>query len=52
MGETYKMKLGFNPKDSKTYVSIEISLSWGSGLQWKKPKKLMAKWAQERGVTL
>ena len=50
-GETYKMKLGFNPKDSMTYVNIEVSLSWGGGLQWQKPKKLMAKWAQEMGVS-
>ncbi len=50
-GETYKMTLGFNQKDSMTYVSIEISLSWGGGLQWQKPKKLMAKWAQDMGVS-
>ncbi len=49
-GETYKLALGYNAIDSMTYVSVEISLAWGSGLQWLKPKSLMVKWAQEMGV--
>jgi len=31
-GEVYQITFGFNPKDSMTYVSVEISLIWGDGL--------------------
>ncbi|MFX1277285.1 MAG: hypothetical protein ACFFBP_07320 [Promethearchaeota archaeon] len=49
-GETYKMNFGFNPNDSMTYVSVEISLEFGYGLQWLKPQNLMKKWASKFGL--
>lgn len=49
-GETYQMNFGFNPKDSMTYVSIEVSLSFGYTVQWLKPQGMMKKWALEVGT--
>ncbi len=49
-GETYAMNFGFNPKDSMTYVSVEVSLSFGYGMQWLKPQGTMKKWALEIGA--
>jgi len=49
-GEVYQMKFGFNPKNAMTYVTVRISLTWGTGPQWLKPKSLMGKWATMMGV--
>jgi len=49
-GETYQMNFGYNPKDSMTYVSVEVSLSFGYGMQWLKPQKIMKRWAHKIGT--
>ena len=49
-GEVYQMKFGFSPKNAMTYVTVRISLTWGTGPQWLKPKSLMKKWATMMGV--
>ena len=33
-GEKYQMNFGFNFKDNTTYVSVEVSLAFGNGMQW------------------
>jgi len=48
-GETYIMNIGYNPQDANTYVSIEVSLQFGYGMQWLKPQSIMKKWALEMG---
>ncbi|MFX1552574.1 MAG: zinc-ribbon domain-containing protein [Promethearchaeota archaeon] len=50
-GETYQMNFGYNPKESITYVSVEISLSLGYGMAWLKPQGIMKKWALEIGTS-
>ncbi len=49
-GEQYVMSLGSNPGEMKTYISIEVSLAFGYGLQWNTPKKYLNKWAIEMGT--
>ncbi|MFX1357762.1 MAG: zinc ribbon domain-containing protein [Promethearchaeota archaeon] len=49
-GETYIIKIGYDPDDSMTYISAEVSLSFGYGLQWLTPQKLLKQWAQSIGV--
>ena len=49
-GETYQMNFGYNPKDSMTYVSVEVSLTFGYGMAWLKPQGIMKKWALEIGT--
>ena len=49
-GETYTMKIGYNPADETTYVSVEVSLSFGYGMQWLKPQGIMKQWALELGT--
>lgn len=49
-GEIYRMNFGFNPKDSYTYVSVEVSLAFGYGMQWLKPQGIMKNWAHSVGV--
>jgi len=50
-GETYTMKIGYNPADETTYVSVEVALSFGYGMQWLKPQGIMKRWALELGTT-
>jgi len=50
-GEKYTMKIGFNPVEETTYVSVEVALSMGYGMQWLKPQGLMKRWALELGTT-
>ncbi len=33
-GEKYQMNFGFNLQDNMTYVSVEVSLAFGNGMQW------------------
>ncbi len=49
-GELYQMNFGYNPKDSMTYVSVEVSLSFGYGMQWRKPQGIMKRWANKIGT--
>ena len=49
-GETYTMKIGYNPDNETTYVSVEISLSFGYGMQWLKPQGIMKQWALALGT--
>jgi hypothetical protein len=49
-GETYQMNFGYNPKDSMTYVNVEVSLSFGYGMQWRKPQRIMKRWANRIGT--
>ena len=49
-GETYTMKIGYNPDNKTTYVSVEVSLSFGYGMQWLKPQGIMKQWALELGT--
>ncbi|MFW9936619.1 MAG: zinc ribbon domain-containing protein [Candidatus Thorarchaeota archaeon] len=44
------MKIGYDPNDSMTYISAEVSLSFGYGLQWLTPQKMLKQWAQSIGV--
>ena len=48
-GETYLMNIGYNPQETTTYVSVEVSLQFGYGMQWLKPQGIMKKWAVEMG---
>lgn len=50
-GETYRMNFGFRQTESMTYVSVEVSLAFGYGMQWLKPQKIMKNWALEIGTT-
>ena len=50
-GETYTIKIGYNPADETTYVSVEVALSFGYGMQWLKPQGVMKRWALELGTT-
>ncbi len=50
-GETYTMRIGYNTVDETTYVSVEVALSMGYGMQWLKPQGLMKRWALELGTT-
>ena len=50
-GEKYIMKIGFNPSNATTYVSIDVALSFGYGMQWLKPQGIMKRWAIEVGTT-
>lgn len=50
-GETYTMKIGYNPGDETTYVSVEVALSFGYAMQWLKPQGIMKRWAIELGTT-
>ena len=49
-GETYTMKIGYNPADKTTYVSVEVALSFGYGMQWLKPQGVIKRWALELGT--
>lgn len=49
-GEKYTMKFGYNPADETTYVSVEVALSFGYGMQWLKPQGVMKRWALELGT--
>ncbi len=49
-GETYIMNFGFRQNESITYVSVEVSLAFGYGMQWLKPQKIMKNWALEIGI--
>ncbi len=49
-GETYTMKIGYNPDNATTYVSVEVSLSFGYGMQWLKPQGVIKRWALELGT--
>jgi len=48
-GETYNMNIGYNPQEMMTYVSVEVSLQFGYGMQWLKPQSIMKKWAIDLG---
>jgi len=50
-GEKYTMKFGYNPSDTKTYVTVEVALSFGYGMQWLKPQGLIKRWALDLGTT-
>ncbi len=50
-GETYIMNIGYNPQEAVTYVSVEVSLQFGYGMQWLKPQGIMKKWALEIGCS-
>jgi len=50
-GETYTMKIGYNPANETTYVSVEVALSFGYGMQWLKPQGVIKRWALELGTT-
>lgn len=45
------MNFGFNPNNSMTYISVEVTLAFGYGMQWLKPQGIMKKWALEIGTT-
>ena len=49
-GETYFMNIGFDPNDSTTYITMDVSLSFGAGMQWLAPQKITKKWAQYIGA--
>lgn len=49
-GETYTMKIGYNPDNATTYVSVEVALSFGYGMQWLKPQGVIKRWALELGT--
>jgi hypothetical protein len=46
-GEKYMMKFKFNEYEATTYVAIEVSLSFGYGMQWLTPQKLIKKWGRQ-----
>lgn len=50
-GEKYTMKIGYNPANKTTYVSVDVALSFGYGMQWLKPQGIMKRWAIELGAT-
>jgi hypothetical protein len=50
-GETYLMNIGYNSQEAMTYVSVEVNLQFGYGMQWLKPQGIMKKWAIEMGCT-
>jgi hypothetical protein len=50
-GETYAMKIGYNPANETTYVSVDVALSFGYGMQWLKPQEIMKRWAFELRTT-
>lgn len=50
-GEKYTMKIGYSLVNETTYVSVEVALSMGYGMQWLKPQGLMKRWALELGTT-
>ena len=50
-GETYNMNIGYNPQEAMTYVSVEVNLQFGYGMQWLKPQSIMKKWATQLGCT-
>jgi len=49
-GETYLFNIGFDPNNSTTYIIVDVSLSLGTGLQWRTPQNLIKKWAQYTGI--
>ncbi len=49
-GETYFMTIGFDPNESTTYITMNVSLSFGYGMQWLTPQKITKKWAQYIGA--
>ncbi len=49
-GETYTMKIGYNPDNATTYVGVEVALSFGYGMQWLKPQGVIKRWALELGT--
>jgi len=49
-GETYTLKIGYNPDNETTYVSVEVALSFGYGMQWLKPQGVIKRWALELGT--
>ena len=49
-GEKYTMKIGHNPDNATTYVSVEVALSFGYGMQWLKPQGVIKRWALELGT--
>jgi len=50
-GEKYAMTFGYYPPDETTYVSIDVSLAFGSGMQWLKPQGIMKRWALALGTS-
>jgi len=44
------MNIGFDPNDSTTYITIDVSLSFGAKIQWLAPQKITKKWAQYIGA--
>ena len=50
-GEKYTIKIGYNPDNETTYVSVEVALSFGYGMQWLKPQGVIKRWALEVGTT-
>jgi hypothetical protein len=48
--ETYIMKMPYDPNDLMTYISAEVSLSFGYRLQWLTPQNLMKQWALNIGI--
>ncbi len=51
MGETYEMKIGYNPKKKITYVFVHITFSrFGKGFVDLIPKNMMKLWAENFGI--
>lgn len=46
-GEHYTMNFKFNEYEATTYVAIEVSLSYGYGMQWLTPQKLIKQWGKQ-----
>ena len=46
-GEHYEMNFKFNEYEATTYVAIEVSLSFGYGMQWLTPQKLIKQWGRQ-----
>ncbi len=46
-GEHYVMRFKFNEQEATTYVAIEVSLSFGYGIQWLTPQKLIKQWGRQ-----
>jgi hypothetical protein len=48
-GEQYLMNFKFNEHEVTTYVAIEVALSFGYGIQWLTPQKLIKQWGRQYG---
>ena len=46
-GENYVMNFKFNEYEATTYVAIDVSLSFGYGMQWLTPQKLIKQWRKQ-----